>query len=75
MDKILGATAVNGQIQFVFKWVDCELPTLVSSDEAKTKYTYHVLDFYEKYLVWHSDDEADDAEKILKWDSSSFPTA
>lgn len=69
MDKILGATGVGRQLQFLVKWKDRDEPTLVSSDEAKTKYPYHVLDFYESCLIWESDDEADednDADKTLK---------
>lgn len=58
-EKILGATSVGGQLQFMFKWKGRDEHTLVPSEEAKHKYTYHVLDFYESCMVWESDDETD----------------
>lgn len=37
-------------------------PILISSEEAKQKYPYHVLDFYESCLVWESEDEEMDCD-------------
>lgn len=58
LDKILGATAINGQLQFVMKWKDRDEPSVMPSEEAKIKYTMHVLEFYESYMIWESDDDS-----------------
>lgn len=59
VDKICGATEVDGQLKLVIKWKNQENPTLIPYDEAKTKYPYAVLDFYEGCMVWEtSDNEA-----------------
>lgn len=63
VDKILGATGITGQLQFFFKWKNQDEPTLVPSDEAKIKYPFSVIDFYESCMVWDtSDNEAEDID-------------
>lgn len=64
VDKILGATAADGggQLKFYIRLKGDKNPVLVSSDEAKQKYPYHVLEFYESCLVWESEDEEMDCD-------------
>lgn len=68
VDKILGASEINGQIQFVLKWKDRDEPTMIVSAVANVKYPYHVLDFYESCMEWEetSDDEEGVAANIEK---------
>lgn len=54
VEKICGATEVDGQLKFVIKWKNMEQPTLVPYDEAKSKYPLAVLDFYEGCMVWET---------------------
>ncbi|XP_031619187.1 chromobox protein homolog 3-like [Contarinia nasturtii] len=62
---ILGATEVNGQLKFIFKWKDQVEPTIVSNEVAKHRYTNAVLDFYESCLRW-DDSENDEHKCVLK---------
>lgn len=57
MDKILGATAVGGEMRFCVRFKDQDSPSMITSEEAKEKYPYHLLDFYESFLVWESEEE------------------
>lgn len=58
-DKILGASEIKGKLHFLIQWKDHNEPSMMSSDEAKIKYTYNVLDFLESYITWETDDEDD----------------
>lgn len=60
VDQILGATTVDGQLKFCIRLQGEKNPILISAEEAKQKYTYHVLDFYESCLVWESEEEGED---------------
>lgn len=60
VDKILGATSSSGELKFCIRLKGEELPILITSDEAKQKYPYHVLDFYESCLVWESEEDTVD---------------
>ena len=59
VDAFLGATQNDGQLKFCIRLKGEPEPIMISSDEAKQKYPYHVLEFYEKNLVWESDDDVD----------------
>ncbi|XP_031633240.1 chromobox protein homolog 5-like [Contarinia nasturtii] len=62
--KILGATEINDELKFVFKWTDEDKLSIVSSAEAKMKYPYEVMEFYESRMQWETDDEGvDDDDK------------
>lgn len=62
VDKIHGATSSDGQLKFYIQMKGEKNPILVPSDEAKKKYTYHVLDFYESRLVWESEDDMNESD-------------
>lgn len=56
-DKILGATEIDGKLHFCIRWKNRNETTLMPSDEAKIKYTYPVLEFYESLMTWESEDD------------------
>lgn len=61
VDTILGATSSpDGELKFCILLKDKEVPVLITSHEAKQKYPYHVLDFYESCLVWESEESEED---------------
>lgn len=49
--KILGATEVNGNLHFIYKRNGEDKPQVMSNDEAKSKYPYPLMDFYESCMV------------------------
>lgn len=61
VEKFLGATTADsqsdGQLKFCVLLKGETKPTMITADEAKEKYPYHLLDFYESCLVWESEDE------------------
>lgn len=57
VEKVLGATTIDGQLKLCILLKGDAKPKLVTSDEAKQKYPYRVLDFYESCLVWETDDD------------------
>lgn len=61
VDKILGATGSDGDLKFYMQFKGADKPVMVSAAEAKVKYPYHVLDFYESCLVWESEEDEVDA--------------
>lgn len=70
VEKIHGATSKDGELKFYIQLKGEGKPSLVSSNEAKKKYPYHVLDFYESCLIWESEDDNledddDDEDKPL----------
>lgn len=57
---IVGATEVDGELKFVFKWKDSGDSVMLNSQEAKIKYPYALIDFYESCMVWET--ESSDSE-------------
>lgn len=49
--KILGATELNGKLQFIYKWNDQDVPHLIPNEEAKIKFPYALMNFYESCMV------------------------
>lgn len=65
-DVALGVTEINGELNFVFKWKNNDIPELVPSKEAKVKYSYAVIEFYESHVVWDTfEEEIDDYDVSL----------
>lgn len=55
--KILGATDISGQLQFLIQWEGTDQAELVPAKEANLKCPQVVIAFYEERLAWYSDDE------------------
>lgn len=62
VQKICGATALDGKVMFLFKWKNQKVPTFISSEEANLKYPYAVMSFYESQIIWDSTNTDDIAE-------------
>ncbi|XP_055306384.1 uncharacterized protein LOC129570705 [Sitodiplosis mosellana] len=57
--KILGATEVDGQLQFMFTWKDQDVPQLIPNKEVKIKYPQALMAFYESCMVWDVSEEGE----------------
>ena len=53
-EEILGASKQNGQMLFLFKWLNTDDVDFVPAKIANVKYPQHVINFYEKRLNWIS---------------------
>lgn len=51
-EKIIGATDIGGQLQFLIKWKGCSDTELVPAKEANAKIPQAVISFYEERLTW-----------------------
>ena len=51
-EEILGASNQNGQLSFLFKWLNTNDVELVPAKIANEKYPHHVIHFYEKHINW-----------------------
>ncbi|RWS14534.1 chromobox-like protein 5 [Dinothrombium tinctorium] len=53
VDKILGATEIDGTIYFLIKWKDSNKePSPVAAPEANIKWPRMVISFYEQHFKW-----------------------
>lgn len=66
VEKFLGATTAggqpDGQLKFCVLLKGQTKPIMITSDEAKEKYPYRLLEFYERCLVWESEEEEVDCD-------------
>ena len=49
--KILGATEVDGELHFMFKSKEHEMPQIISNKDVKIKYPQELMAFYESCMV------------------------
>lgn len=67
MEKFLGATTTggepDGQLKFCVLLKGQTKPIMITSEEAKQKYPYQLLEFYESCLVWESEVEEVDCDE------------
>lgn len=61
VEKFLGATVAgnqsDGELRFCVMLKGETKPTMITSAEAKEKYPYHLLEYYESCVEWESDEE------------------
>lgn len=55
----MGATEINDQLKFVIKINGKNDPEIISNEEAKEKYPYAIMEFYESCMEWNSTDSDD----------------
>lgn len=77
--QIFGATTAggqsDGQLMFCILLKGATKPIMVTSEEAKQKYPYHVLEFYESCLVWESEEDEVDGDDASGSDGDNKPLA
>lgn len=49
-ERIIGATDIHGELEFVIKWKDCDVADLVTARVANVRWPHVVIAFYEEHL-------------------------
>lgn len=54
---IMGASEMNGELHFLFKWDDEEYPSIMSLSQAKLEHPLKVIKFFESRMVWETNQD------------------
>lgn len=66
VDKILGATNVNGVMEFMVHWVKSDKTDIVPAALANEKIPALVIKYYEKRLVWKDRIDSEDEDEMVE---------